>query len=145
VPLLEQVLEKNPETVKLVYKNFPLGSHKFAAKAATAALAAGDQGKFWEFHDLLFQNYNKLNDEKINEIALSLNLDQAAYQEKLKDPEINNLIRKDTMEGQLVGVRGTPTLFVNGILLKDRSLNGFQAIIDRELAKQAKKTGKSDS
>jgi len=138
VPLLEQVLEKNPETVKLVYKNFPIGSHKFALKAATAALAAGAQGKFWEFHDLLFQNYNSLNDQKINEIALSLNLDQAAYEQKLKDPEISNLIRRDAMEGRLIGVRGTPTLFINGRRLKDRSLNGFQAIIDSELAKSGK-------
>ena len=135
MPLLEQVLEKNPDTVKLVYKNFPLGSHKFALPAATAALAAGAQGKFWEFHDLLFQNYNNLNDQKINEIAVSLNLDQEVYQQKLKDPEISNLIRRDAMEGRLIGVRGTPTIFVNGRRVNDRSLNGFQAMIDRELSK----------
>jgi protein-disulfide isomerase len=140
VPLLEQVLEKNPQTVKLVYKNFPIGSHKFALKAATAAMAADAQGKFWEFHDLLFQNYNQLSDQKIEEIALSLNLDQEAYRQKLKDPEINNLIRRDTMEGRLIGVRGTPTLFINGRRLKDRSLKGFQEIIDQELAKRDKKS-----
>lgn len=139
MPLLEQVLEKNPDTVKLVYKNFPIGSHKFALKAATAALAAGAQGKFWEFHDLLFENYNKLSDQKIEEIALSLNLDLEAYRQKLKDPEINNLIRRDTMEGRLIGVRGTPTLFINGRRLQDRSLKGFQEIIDQELAKRDKK------
>ena len=139
MPLLEQVLEKNPDTVKLVYKNFPIGSHKFALQAATAALAAGAQGKFWEFHDQLFQNYNKLSDQKINEIALSLNIDQEAYQQKLKDPEIGNLIRRDTMEGRLIGVRGTPTIFINGRRLQNRSLNGFQEIIDSELAKLSKK------
>jgi protein-disulfide isomerase len=54
VPVLEQVLEKNPNQVKLVFKNFPLRNHKFAMEAAIAALAAEKQGKFWEFHDLLF-------------------------------------------------------------------------------------------
>ena len=138
MPLLEQVLDKNPKTVKLVYKNFPLGSHKFAAKSAAAAIAAGDQGKFWEFHDLLFENYNKINDQKITEIAQTLNLDQAAFEQKLKDPKINAMIRKDSMEGRLIGVRGTPTLFVNGRRLKDRSLNGFQRVIDSELRKLQK-------
>ncbi len=145
MPLLEQVLEKNPDTVKLVYKNFPISSHKFAMPAATAALAAGAQGKFWEFHDLLFQNHNQLSDEKIGEIAKSLNLDLEAYQQKLKDPEIGNLIRKDTMEARLAGVRGTPTVFINGRRLKDRSLNGFQAIIDSELSKLGRKKAGSGS
>ena len=140
MPLLEQVLEKNPDTVKIVYKNFPLGSHKFATKAATAALAAGEQGKFWEFHDELFKNYNRLNDQKIQEIATSLNLDQKAYESKLKDPEIKALIRKDAMEGRMIGVRGTPTLFINGRRLKDRSLQGFQRLIDSELQKLNKKS-----
>jgi protein-disulfide isomerase len=139
VPLLEQVLEKNPKTVKLVYKNFPIGSHKFAMKSATAALAAGAQGKFWEFHDLLFENYRSLSDQKIEEIALSLDLDKEAYEQKKKDPEIVNLIRRDVLEARDIGVRGTPTLFINGRRLKNRSLNGFQELIDSELAKLDKK------
>jgi protein-disulfide isomerase len=73
VPLLEQVLEKNPKTVKIVFKNFPIRSHKFAAQAAVAALAADRQGKFWEFHDELFNNYNRLNEEKVQEIAAKRN------------------------------------------------------------------------
>ena len=65
MPVLEQVLEKNPDKVKLVFKNFPLRNHKFAMPAATAALAAEKQGKFWEFHDLLFKDYNRLNEQKV--------------------------------------------------------------------------------
>jgi protein-disulfide isomerase len=60
VPVLEQVLEKNPENVKFVFKNYPLRNHKFAMKAAVAALAARSEGKFWEFHDELYKNYNKI-------------------------------------------------------------------------------------
>jgi protein-disulfide isomerase len=136
VPLLEQVLEKYPSDVKVVFKNFPLRNHKFAMKAATAAYAARSQGKFWEFHDLLFKNYNKLNDEKVKEIARELGLNESELEEKMKDQKIMSTIRRDSMEGNRAGVRGTPTIFVNGRRLKNRSLQGFQAAIDKELKKK---------
>ena len=135
MPLLEQVLEKNPKDVKLVYKNFPLRNHKFARPAAIAALAAGKQGKFWEFHDLLFKDYNRLNEQKFQEIARELNLDMEQFEKDQKDPEILALISRDMSEGGRAGVRGTPTLFVNGRLLKNRSLEGFQDMIDKEVKK----------
>lgn len=135
MPLLEQVLEKNPKDVKLVYKNFPLRNHKFARPAAIAALAAGKQGKFWEFHDLLFKDYNRLNEQKFQEIARELNLDMEKFEKDQKNPEILALISRDMSEGGRVGVRGTPTLFVNGRLLKNRSLAGFQDMIDKEVKK----------
>ena len=72
MPLLEQVLEKYPKQVKLVFKNFPLRNHRYAKKAATAALAANRQGKFWEFHDRLMENATRLNDKKIEDIAKEL-------------------------------------------------------------------------
>lgn len=134
------MLEKNPDTVKIVFKNFPLGNHKFAVKAATAALAAGEQNKFWEFHDELFKIYKTINDKKIKDIAISLDLDQVAFDKKLRDSGIYSKIRKDTKEGRLIGVRGTPTIYVNGRRLKDRSLNGFQRIIDGELKKLEEKS-----
>ncbi len=142
MPLLEQVLEKYPDDVKIVFKNFPLRNHKFALKAATAALAAESQGKFWEFHDLLFKNYNKLNDQKISEIALELGLDQTEFEKKMKDPKITAMIRRDVRDGAQAGVRGTPTIFINGRRLNDRSLEGFQATIDTELQKLGKKAAK---
>jgi protein-disulfide isomerase len=135
---LDQILAKNPDTVNLIFKNFPLRSHNFALKAATAALAAGKMGKFWEFHDLLFQNYNRLNDEKITEIAATLQLDQDEFSRHLKDPTITGQIRRDFQDGVEAGVRGTPSLFVNGKQLRDRSPNGFQAAIDEALAKSDK-------
>ena len=87
MPLLEQVLEKYPNEVKMVYKNFPLRNHRFARPAAIAALAAERQGKFWEFHDLLFENYNRLSAEKIQEIARELNLDMDKFEQDQKDPD----------------------------------------------------------
>jgi protein-disulfide isomerase len=145
VPLLEQVLETYPDDVKIVFKNFPLRNHKFAMKASTAALAAESQGKFWKFHDLLFKNYNKLNDQKIREIALELGLDQTEFKKKMKDPKITAIIRQDVRDGAQAGVRGTPTIFINGRRLNNRSLKGFQAAIDKELQKLSKKAAKPTS
>ena len=93
VPVLEQVLEKYPNEVKIVFKNFPIRSHKFAVKAATAALAAERYGKFWEFHDLLFKNYNKLNDQIIGSIALGLGFNQREFENTMKDPTLIKIIQ----------------------------------------------------
>ena len=142
MPVLEQVLEKYSEEVKIVFKNFPLRNHKFAMKAATAALAAGSQGKFWEFHDLLFKNYNRLNDQKIRDIALSLGLDEGEFEKKMKDPALQGRVRQDILDGRQVGVRSIPTVFINGRFLRNRNLQDFQAAIDKELQRLCKKAAK---
>jgi protein-disulfide isomerase len=129
------VLEKNPDKVKLVFKNFPLRNHKFAMEAATAALAAEKQGKFWEFHDLLFKDYNRLNEQKVKEIAQQLKLDMEKFEKDRKDPGIRRLINRDLAEGNRAGVRGTPTTFINGRLLRNRSMAGFQELIEKALKK----------
>jgi protein-disulfide isomerase len=136
------VLENNPDEVKIVFKNFPLRNHKFAMKAATAAMAAESQGKFWEFHDQLYKNYNRLNDQKVREIALGLELNQAEFEKKMRDPALQAKIRQDAREGAQAGVKGTPTIFINGRKLRDRSLKGFQAAIDKELQKLSKRATK---
>ena len=121
MPVLEQVLEKNPNQVKLVFKNFPIRNHEFAMPAAIAALAAEKQGKFWEFHDLLFKDYNRLNEQKVKEIARQLDLDMEKFEKDRKDPRIRAMINRDLAEGNRAGVRGTPTIFINGRLLRNRS------------------------
>jgi len=135
VPLLVQVLEKNPVMVKVVYKHFPLQNHKFARKAAAAALAADRQGKFWPFHDRLFDSYNRLSDQKIREIAVSLGLNMETFDKDLKDPAIQAKIRQDFQDGNRADVRGTPAVYINGRVLKNRTLAGFQENIDKELGK----------
>ena len=132
MPLLEQVLEKNPDTVKIVFKNMPLNFHKFADPSARAALAAFNQGKFWEFHDKLF-GAEKLSNELINNIAVELNLDIAQFNKDMNSPEVKQMIKKDLLDARNAGVTGTPTIFINGKKLKNRSLDGFQALIDQEL------------
>jgi protein-disulfide isomerase len=137
VPLLEQVLEHNPDTVKIVLKNMPLGFHKFADPAARAALAAGEQGKYWEFHDELFAVSPKLDPATINGIAKKLGLDIKKFQKDMASPAIRQKLAKDLQDAQRSGVTGTPTIFVNGIKLKSRTLPAFQKLIDEELAQKA--------
>jgi predicted DsbA family dithiol-disulfide isomerase len=136
--LFDQVLKKYPDSVKLVLKHFPLQRiHKYALKAAQAALAAGKQGKFWDFHHMLFKKQQSLSDAMINEIAGSLNLDMQRFWVDFASAEIRNLIQEDLRHGYDIGVRGTPTIYINGKLLpsEKRSLDGISAIIDAELDK----------
>lgn len=136
MPLLGQVLKKNPEQVKIVFKNYPIRKHKFARPAAIAAMAAHEQGKFWAFHDKLFKIYNLINDARIEEIAQGLGLDMARYEKDKKSPKILNAIRIDLQDAKKVGVKGTPTILINGKILRKRSLDGFQEMINAELARQ---------
>jgi len=134
VPLLEQLLEKYPTELRVVFKNFPIRSHKYAFTSAMAALASGQQGKFWEFHDELFKNYNRLNDQKIQEIVKQLNLDQTKFNEDTKSPVEAARIRQDYEEGIRLGVRGTPTVFINDKQFKKkRSMKNMEAVIDEAL------------
>jgi protein-disulfide isomerase len=142
VPLLEQVLENNPENVKIVFKNFPLRRHKYATKAAMAALAADGQGKFWAFHDRLFENYKQLSDQKIKDIARDLGFDMEKFEKQMKDPGILAQIRQDMLDGNQAGVRGTPTVFIGGRLLRNWSPKEFQMLIDKELGRTKQSPGK---
>ena len=135
------MLDKYPGEVKLVFKNFPLRKHEYATKAAAAALAANRQGKFWEFQKRLFNNFNKLSDQKIQEIARELGLNQEQFQKDIEDQRILTRISRDTQEGSKAGVRGAPTIFVNGRLLQQRSLEGFRVIIEKELERIRKGDG----
>lgn len=135
---LDQVLENNPKTVKLVFKHFPLSSHQYAVKAAMAAMAANEDEKFWPFHDQLFENYNRLNDKKVGEIAQSLEFDTETFKKDMSNPALLDLIKRDYRQGVDAGVRGTPTLYINGRQVRDRSVNGIQKIIDDALNNQKK-------
>jgi protein-disulfide isomerase len=135
-PLLRQVLEKYPNDLKLVIKHFPLAMHGYARKAAIAAVAAGKQGKFWEMHEKLFAGQKELSDTKVESIAGGLGLDMERFNRDLKDPAIASLVDKDMNDGRQTNVQGTPTIFVNGKLFNQRSLQGFQQVIEAELKKK---------
>jgi protein-disulfide isomerase len=134
------VLEQYPNDVKLVFKNFPLTRiHKFAMDAAVSALAAHQQGKFWEYHTELFKNYNNLSDEKFAEIAQALALNMEEFNKDRQNPALAAMVQRDLKDGVEAGVRGTPSIFINGRLLEQRSLAGFQQVIEEELAKNKAK------
>jgi len=97
------------------------------------ALAARSQGKFWEFHHALLKNYSALNEAKILSIAKELGLDMARYKNDRKSPANRALIEADLKDASQIGVRGTPSVFVNGKRVKNRYLGNLIGIVASEL------------
>ncbi len=124
--------------MKLVFKSFPLRKHKYAKKAAVAAFAARRQGKFWEYHDLLFENIDTLSDQKFRQIARELGLDLERFEKDINDLKIVARINQDIRLGAHMGVRGTPTVFINGKVSRARTLEALQAAVENELEKARK-------
>jgi protein-disulfide isomerase len=127
------LIEKNKETLKIVMKNFPLPMHNFARKAASIALAADTMGKFWEVQDKLYKNTNQMDISLIQEIASDLKVDIDELQRKMNSKEVQARISKDILDAENVGIKGTPTIFIGGKIIKDRSIKGIQDAIDTEL------------
>ncbi len=125
--------------VKLVYKDFPLSSlHPSAQKAAEAARCAGEQGKYWEMHDMLFekqQEWASLGVSKTKDYAASLSLDATAFGSCLDSGKYASAVQKDFNEGSSLGVSGTPTFFVNGFeVVGAQPYVIFKQMIEQELA-----------
>jgi len=131
------VFEQNKEKIKVVFKNMPLSFHKMADPSHRAAMAADMQGKFWEYHDRLFKA-GTLSPELLDKTAQEIGLDMAKFQQDRSSMVVEQRIRKDMIDAQNAGVTGTPTIFINGRKLSDRSMQGFQKLIDEELAKAQK-------
>ncbi len=112
--------------------------HKQAKPAALAAIAAQNQGKFWQYHDELFLNMKALTPKKFMEIATNLGLDMEQFNKDILDQKSMQKLTKELRDGKMAGVKGTPAIFINGRRVKDRSAGGFQKMIDQELAKTNK-------
>jgi protein-disulfide isomerase len=138
MPIFEQLLDKYPDRVKIVFKHYPLSFHDQALPAALASMAAAEQGRFWEYHDELFINQNSLASEKYLEIAQKLGLDLKKFSLDMMRPSLRQKIEQDAAEAQKAGVTGTPTIFVNGRKLKNRDLTAISKLIDDELAEGQK-------
>jgi len=142
------VLEAYPKQVKLVFKQYPLSFHQNARPAALASLAAMKQGKFWEMHDKIFENQAALVDAqgklRFSEFAKVIGLNVPLFEKTMKDPALEQMIAKDLRDGADAAVTGTPSLYLNGRKVNDRSLEGFKKMIDAELggAKTASSGGK---
>jgi protein-disulfide isomerase len=136
VPTIEEVFKSYPGKIRLAFKHFPLDFHPDAPLAHRAALSAGEQGKFWEMHDLLFANQRALRREDLLRHAATLALDLPRFTRDLEDARFDRVVGRDLAEGTRFGVDGTPTTFVNGHrIVGAQPLQVFKAIIDRELGR----------
>jgi protein-disulfide isomerase len=129
-PTLKQVLDAYPDKVRLVYKDFPLSFHKQAQNASRASLAAGEQGKYWEMHDMIFQNFKGLTEDKFKGFAEKLGLDMERFMKDFKSGKYDARIQRDIKLGMSIGVRGTPSLFLNGKRMSSRSFDTFKSMIE---------------
>src|SRR5437773_7628332 len=135
VAQLNTVLKAYPAQVKLIFKQFPLvDSHPEAAIAAAAALAAHQQGKFWQMHDLLFANHGRFSRKAILEWAAGLGLDMKRFTADLDSPEIKNAVERDMEDGNRAGVDATPTIFIDGQKYNGGlALDAIKPVIEAEL------------
>jgi protein-disulfide isomerase len=133
---LEQVLKAFPKDVQVIYKQYPLNIHQYSRQAAAASLFAQGQGKFWELHDKMFQGFTQINDQNLRKWVGEVGLNLAEYDKAVQSGRFEPVIQKDMADGAAAKVLGTPTLFVNGKRIHDRSFEGFKKTIQEELAGQ---------
>jgi protein-disulfide isomerase len=113
-PELDAVLEKRAGKVRFVYKFMPLSMHPHGEQAARAAIAAMDQGKFWEMHQKLFANGTHLEDADLDNYAKSVGLDLTRFHADLQSPATKARLDADRKLADDLGVKGTPTLYIDG-------------------------------
>ena len=148
-PTMAKIQETYGDKVRIAFKHNPLPMHNRALAAAIAAEAAGRQGKFWEMHDILFENGRALTDENFEKWATELQLDVDKFKTDMKDKAIETKVKKQQAQGSKLGARGTPAFFVNGRFLSGaQPFEAFKPLIDEELKKAealvAKGTAKKD-
>ena len=140
-PIVKQVIHDYKDRIKFVFRHYPLPFHRNAEPAAEAAEAAGEQGKFWEYHGLLYENQEdwskQSNPRKIFEDyakELNLNLDQ--FRQALDEHKFLDKIRSDKKAGDVAGISGTPTFFINQEKLTGGfGFDQFKQKLDQALAK----------
>ena len=143
---IKQLLRQYTGKVKLVFRDFPLRSiHPLAQKAAEAARCAGDQGKYWEYHDVLFAKAPELEVAGLKQYAATLGLDMTQFNECLQRDKYATPVEQEVQQGNRLGVSSTPTFFVNGRpVLGAQPFSVFERVIEEELRNQsAASKGKS--
>lgn len=131
---VHKVMDYYGDKVNFVFKHFPVRQSSF--KAAEAAECARDQAMFWEYHDILFRNSMQLDTPYLKLYARNIGLDMDEFNSCISDGRKAEKIKSDFKDGQTAGIKGTPTFFVNGIMLTGvHSFEEFRKIIDKELQK----------
>jgi protein-disulfide isomerase len=114
-PIIKEVQSRMGERLRFVFRNFPIAtSHPHAEQAAETAEAAAAQGRFWQMHDLLYENQRRLRDPDLRDYAERLALDVERFDKELADHVHAARVREDFMSGVRSGVNGTPTFYING-------------------------------
>ena len=132
----DALFEKYGDDIRFVFRNYPLPAtlHPEAQKAAEAAACANEQGKFWEMHDLLYENQATLGDDLYKQLAEDLKLDTDQFNECLDTDKYKDEVLADQQAGTSYGVSGTPTFFVNGWrIVGAYPISEFEKYIDQEL------------
>lgn len=135
---LKKIAENYSDKVRFVYRDFPLDFHDNAQKAAEATECAKEQGRFWEYHDLLFAKQDKWSEDskEFKKYAKDLGLNESQFAQCLDSGKYKEEVKKDLSDGEAVGVSGTPAFFINGRkLVGAQPYEEFKNIIDDELAK----------
>ncbi len=128
---VKKVARAYGDKVRVVFKHYPLGFHFAAKGAAAASMAAHQQGKFWAYHDLLFAGQKNLTRPSLLAYARSLELDMDSFTQALDSVSLGNFVDEDIRQGNKIGVRGTPTFFINGQKLSSGlSFSAFKEAID---------------
>jgi protein-disulfide isomerase len=115
-PIVKEIQARMGERLRFVFRNFPITtSHPHAEEAAEAAEAASTQGRFWQMHDLLYENQRRLRDEDLRIYAEQLGLDVELFDKEMSEHVHAGRIHEDFMSGVRSGVNGTPTFYINGV------------------------------
>ncbi len=134
---VDELTQKYGRNVRVAFKHYPLPFHEKAPRAAAAAIAAQNQGRFWELHDRLFAQGAALDDDALLGHARAIGLDIERFQRDLDDPATAVRVEADIAEAKKAGVQGTPTFFVNGErLVGAQPLDAFVPLVDRALAQR---------
>ncbi len=133
---IAELLSRYGKKLKLVHRDFPIDSlHPQARKAHEAARCANDQGKFWDYHDILYDNAPKASLDDLKAYAKQLGLRMTEFESCLTSGKYQAAVQADVDDGQRLGITGTPTFYINGRLLSGaQPLASFASLIDEELA-----------
>lgn len=129
------MLDTYGDKVRIVYRDFPLPNHPQATPAAEAALCAHEQGKFWEYHDKIFENQRALEDENLKQFARDLELDAGRFDQCFDSRSFKATVEEGYAEAGALGINATPAFFINGRFLSGaQPFDAFKTIIDDELS-----------
>jgi protein-disulfide isomerase len=136
-PVMERIVSEFGDRVRFVVRDFPLSQHAEARKAAEAAEAAREQGKYWEYVSVLFRNQPALGVDKLKQYATEVGLDRAKFDTALDSGKFAEQVQRDLVDGRKLGINGTPTIYINGKRISDNSYESVKAAIEAALKPKA--------